>query len=248
MLLQSEALVLLSRESGENDRLITALTKEYGLLRAFARGAKKNGSRLQSASQMFCYGRFEFKRWKDALHVTDARPLTLFFGLHKSCERLALAEYCSELATELSPCEEPAPEQLRLLLNTLHYLSGGSRPLPMLKAIVELRLMCLAGYRPDLEGCRSCGAQHSPVFRLDYAQGRLLCQTCLADKKAPFPAQGTALAPQTLQALRLLCEAPLERAFRFAMPAQGYIELTRVTERYAAIQLGKRFKTLEYLD
>ena len=38
---------------GENDRLMTILTKEYGLLRAIAPGARKHKSRLGGRSALF---------------------------------------------------------------------------------------------------------------------------------------------------------------------------------------------------
>ncbi|MCL2106482.1 MAG: DNA repair protein RecO [Oscillospiraceae bacterium] len=233
MRIQTEALVLFSSETGENDRLITVLSKEHGVLRAFANHARKPSSRLQSASQPFCRGTYEFSQRKDAWTVTEARPKELFFGLAADPARLALAVYLADLARELSPREEPAPEQLRLMLNVLHFLASGRRPQPLLKAVAELRLMCLAGYAPSLE------ASGGTPYYFD----------CLAGKLTPQPNRRTMeLSPGVLEALRFLCAVPLERAFHFTMPDHALRELSGVTQRYIIEQMGRQFESLRYYE
>ncbi|MDR1464715.1 MAG: DNA repair protein RecO [Oscillospiraceae bacterium] len=233
--LQSEGLVLRERTAGENDRLVTLLTKEYGVLRAFARGARKAGSNQQSATQLFCFGKYELTRWQETYRVAEVSPTELFFGLRGQVERVALAEYFCELAEELAPQEEPAPEQLRLLLNAFHFLAGGRRPQPLLKAAVELRLMALAGYRPDLEEDGPVGG----VQYLDCAAGTL------TQRQGTYTA---ALAPGILEALRFLCTAELSKLFHFTMSDQGLRALSAVTGTYIRCQLGKQFATLRFYE
>lgn len=234
--MQSDGLVLAAKGVGEKDRLVTVLTKEQGVLRAFANGAQKPGNRLQSATQPFCYGQYEFARRKDTYTLAEAQPLELFFGLAAEPARLALAAYLAQLAQALCPQEEPAPEQLRLLLNILHFLCSGRRPQAMLKAIAELRLLTLAGFMPDLAPWES----GQPAL-LDCPGGRLL----------PY-AEGEAVPPghcflpaAAAAALAHICTQPLERAFAFSIPEEPLRALAAATQGYVRGQWGGRFEALE---
>jgi len=229
--MRTAALVLRAAEIKENDRLITALTEELGVVRAFANGAKRPKSPLHGACQPFAHGELEFARRRDTYVVTGAQARGVFFeGLAAELSRLALANYFGALCAELAPKEEPAPEHLRLILNALHFLSAGLRPQWLLKAVAELRLLCLAGYQPDLSG----GAPY-----LDCARGVL----------APDAGQGRVLLePPVREAMRFICEAPLERAFRFTLPEEGLRALSFAAQTYLYHQVGRRFEELAYWE
>jgi DNA repair protein RecO (recombination protein O) len=229
--MQSQALILRTGAIKENDRLLTALTGEYGVISAFANGAKKPKSPLHGATQCYAYGPFEFSRRRDTYVVADARAEGVFFaGLAADISRLALAGYFSALFAELSPREEPAPEHLRLAMNALHFLGAGTRPQWLLKAVVEMRLICLAGYQPDLSG---------DGLYLDCARGVL----------APEAGPGRVLLePPVREAMRFVCAAPLERAFRFTLPEEGLRALSFASQVYLRHQTGRRFEELGYWE
>ena len=228
--MQTQALVLRAAPLKENDRLITALTKEHGLLRAFANGAAKPRSPLHGASQPFAHGTLEFYTTRaNALTLKEGRAEGVFFdGLAADVTRLALANYWSALCIELCPREEPAPEQLRLMLNALHFLSTGLRPQALLKAVVELRLLCLAGYMPDLSGAGDY---------LDLRRG---------GTAASAGTDRVLLEQHVRDAMRYICTAPLERVFRPALPEGTLQALGAAAQAYLLCQTGKRFDELAY--
>jgi len=230
--MRTAALVLRTAEIKENDRLITALSEELGVVRAFANGAKKPKSPLHGACQPFAYGELELeKRRGDTYVITGAQARGVFFdGLAAELSRLALAGYFGALCAELAPKEEPAPEHLRMSLNALHFLSAGLRPQWLLKAVVELRLLCLAGYMPDLAG---------DGLYLDCEHGRL----------APGAgARRVRVTPPVKEAMRFICAAPLERAFRFTLPEEGLKALSFAAQTYLYHQTGRRFEELAYWE
>ena len=225
------ALVLRAAEIKENDRLITALTEELGVVRAFANGAKKPKSPLHGACQPFAWGELELTRRRDTYIVTGAQARGVFHeGLAAELSRLALAGYFGALCIELAPKEEPAPEHLRLAMNALHFLSAGVRSQWLLKAVMELRLLCLAGYMPDLTG-------DAPY--LDCVHGTLV----------PEAGPGRVrLAPPVRESMRFACQAPLERAFRFNLPEKELRALSFASQTYLYHQMGRRFEELAYWE
>jgi len=229
--MQTAALVLRAAEIKENDRLITALTEELGVVRAFANGARRPKSPLHGACQPFAHGELEVTRRRDTYVVTGAQARGVFHeGLASELSRLALAGYFGALCMELAPKEEPAPEHLRLAMNALHFLSAGLRPQWLIKAVMELRLLCLAGYMPDLDG-------HG--LYLDCARGVLV----------PDTGQGRVLLePPVREAVSFICQAPLERAFRFNLPEDGLRALSFASQTYLYHQTGRRFEELAYWE
>ena len=103
MQLETDGLVIAEQSIGESDRLVTVLTRDEGVVRAFAQQAKKSGSSKVSATQLFCYSRLTLYKGRDKYIIDDALPIEPFFDLRKDIERLALAQYFCELARALAP-------------------------------------------------------------------------------------------------------------------------------------------------
>jgi len=117
-----------------------------------------------------------FTQRGDTYTIKEARPEGVFFdGLAADISRLALANYCAALCVELAPQQEGASEHLRLMLNALHFLSIGTRPQHLVKSIVELRLISLAGYLPEDPSLqRICAAPLEQAFRFIMDEEALL--------------------------------------------------------------------------
>lgn len=239
MKVTTDALIVRENNNiGESDRFVTALTRECGVVRASVRGARNLKSRSSSATQLLCHARLTLYKGREKYIVDDAEPLNVFFKVREQLDKLALAQYFCELATSLAPQEEPAEEALRLLLNALHYLSEDARPLPLLKAVVELRLLCQAGYMPAVAECAGCHANKGVWF--SPLQGVLLCDTCRGTLAA------VPLSPTVLAALRHIVYAPFERCFAFSLPEEDAAALCDVAERFLLAQLGRGFNTLDF--
>ncbi len=224
----------------ESDRFVAILTRDKGLVRASARGARNAKSRFGAATQLLCYSRLSLIPSRDKYIVEDARPQEVFFSLRQDMERLSLAQYFCELALHMTPTDTPAVDHLRLLLNALHYLGEGSRDPLLIKAVVEGRLLCLEGYMPNLEGCSRCGRREDTLWGFSPVDGTLRCSSC---------GQGSASLPVTAGVLaarrHILCGA-FERAFAFSLPQADLLQLARLMERFLLAQQQRRYNTLEF--
>lgn len=240
MLLKTDGVVIREKGTGESDRYVTLLTRDYGVLHAFARGAKSLKSEKQSGTQLFAYADFTVSRGKDAFVVTEARPREVFYKLRENVEHLALAQYFCELAGLLAPEETPAEEYLRLLLNALYLLTTGKRPQPFLKAVMELRLVSISGYMPDLTGCASCGAYTDDEMFFDRREGCLYCRKC-ADHGEPLTAG-------VLAAMRHICYSEPDKVFSFTLSDNGLHKLANLTQGYMHTHLNHTFKTLQFYN
>ncbi len=237
MRMNTDALVLKVTDTGESDRLVTLLTSEYGVLRAFANRAKKINNRMHGATQSLCYGDFSVYKSRDSYIIDDAAAKEVFFGLRGDIEKLALAQYFCALAVELVPEMEPAKDYLRVILNSMHLLETGRRSNDFLKAVTELKFMVLSGFMPDLTVCPVCGREPQGDIYLNVKDGCIYCAGCGGGEK---------INATVLTAMRHVCANPIERMYSFSLPAQDEKRFANVCEKFLLLQTGKRFKALEF--
>lgn len=243
MRMDAQGLVIGEKCVGDDDRLVTVLTREKGVLRAFVQRSGKGKSGKLSASRLFTYSRFTIFEGREKYIIDDAQPIEVFFGLRKDIGRLCLAQYFCELAGALAPQDAEAGDFLRLLLNAMYFLSRGERSAGILKPAVEMRLLSLAGYMPDLTMCAGCGCYEAETMFFLPRSGKILCENCF-QPDASEPA--IRLSPGVLTGLRHTVYADFEKLFSFRLSPQGERELGEAAELYVLETLGRSFTTLEF--
>ena len=116
----TEALVIKEMNVGESDRLVTLFTRDLGIIKAFASGAKNIKSKKGAATALLTYSSFTILEKKGTYRIYEAAPIAQFFTLGSDIETLTLSQYFCELALEFAEEGKPTPELLRLILNSLH--------------------------------------------------------------------------------------------------------------------------------
>lgn len=236
----TDGLILKEQNIGEKDKLVTVLTRHNGLVRAFVRGAKSVNNRKNSSTGMFCFSKLCLYKTKESYIIDEAEPIELFFELRNDLEKLSLAQYFSELIITLVQEDEPAEDYLRLILNSLYFLAKGKMPIEQVKAITELRLMCIAGYMPNLVACDRCGEYETDTMYFDVEDGLLYCENCMSNSML-FP-----LDIGLIKALRHIAFSDFEKIYSFKMEEQALPDLSYITEKYLLSKLQRNFKTLEF--
>lgn len=244
MKVTTQGLIIREQVVGESDRLVTVLTRDEGVVRAFARRAKNLKDSKNAATGLLCYSRLNLWKGRDKYMINDAFPIEVFFGLREDILRLALAQYFCELSVELVPDGAESGDYLRLVLNALHFLSKGSRPEAQLKAIVELRMLSLSGYMPDLVCCAACGAYEAERMYFKVNRGTIYCKDCYLSKGDPF----VVLSPAALTAMRHIIYSDFEKIFSFGVSPGAQKELSAAAEAYTVHTLQKRPKTLDFYN
>ncbi len=240
MHIKTDGLVIKEQNIGEADRLVTILTRDYGLLRAFVRGAKKIKSKSLSSTQLLSYSHFTLYRTKDSYVVDTAEAIEVFFDLRNNIENLSLALYLAEASAELSPQEDNAQEFLRLLLNSLYMLCKGKKNPLLIKATLELRSLSISGYMPDLLACSQCGEFESDMMYFNLENGTILCSECGTD------ISGIKLSKGVVSAMRYIIYSEFEKVFDFNLSEDGAKSLSFVTEKYLMQQTQRPYKTLDF--
>ena len=240
MHLSTDGIIVRENIASENDKYITALTRSNGLVSAYARGVRNLKNRNASGCGLLCYSDLTFFKSRDTYKLDEAAPREVFWGLREDIVHLSLAQYFCELCLTLAPEGSEAEEYLRLMLNALAFLSKREKDPNLIKAVVELRMLTLSGYMPDLSRCAVCGEDTDDRMAFSAREGRIFCTK-------HRPGVGEILLDRTLlAAMRHIVYTDFDRLFRFSMPEKSAAALARATERFLLQQTERGYKTLDF--
>lgn len=238
----TKALVIKEMKIGESDRLVTLFSEDFGIIKAFASGANSIKSKKASATSLLTYASFTIKNKNGSLRIYEATPISIFFGAGSDIEILALSQYFCELANEFAVSGTSNEEFLRLILNSLHFLTKEKRYPPLIKAITELRVAVISGYAPDLVACDGCGKFEDAVMYFNINDGNLRCKDCPKDS-AYKPIDRTLLS-----AMRHIVYSKFQNLYSFEIPENKAKELSEITGEYITVQTDHKFSTLQFYN
>ncbi len=237
-----KGLVLRQTRYKEADLILNLLTAEAGVMTVRARGALRKGSRMAAASQALCWSEFTLFGNRGRWTANEGGTLEQFLGLREDIGQLALGTYFAELLETVCQADQPDGPALQLALNALYALSRGIYGPAHVKAVFELRLMCLEGYQPEVTCCGVCGREDMDGPMFSPASGMTHCAGC-----APGTAGASvALDEPALAALRHIVTAEPKKEFSFALQEQSLERLGRAAELFVRYQLDRNFYSLDY--
>lgn len=239
----TDGLVVREMNVGENDKLLTLLTRDFGVIKAFSSGSKKISSKKFSASSLLSYANYSFVKVGDTYKIFEAQPIKSFFDVGSDIYLLSIAQFFCELAYVVSPIEAPADEYLRLFLNSLHYLVKEMKNPELIKAITELRVAAISGYMPALVACDGCAVYEEDIMYFNLNNGKLFCENCKDGSPDLVPIDRTVLS-----AMRHIVFSEFNNIYRFEIPDDKALYLSTLTGKYISAQTEHRFKTLEFLE
>ena len=238
----TEALVIKEMNVGENDRLVTLFSKDHGIIKAFASGAKGVKSKKSAATSILTYGSFAIKNKNGSLRIYEATPIKMFFGAGDDIVVLTLAQYFCELGFNFAVNGANNTEFLRLILNSLHFLTVEKRYPPLIKAITELRTASISGYAPNLIACDNCGKFEDDIMFFDTEQAIITCSECPRENNT-IPIYRTMLS-----AMRHIVYSDFNKLYSFEIPNDKANLLSDLTSAYLVAQTDYRFKTLDFYN
>ena len=262
MLITVNGLVVRSYPSGNSDRIVHMLTEDRGRVSVVVKGALSNrkGS-VASCTQLFTYGNFELYYRNDMYWYRGGSVLTPFYELSSDVAAVALAAYLCDIAADITPEETEEANSAMLLkdlLNSLYVLSKHMRSLTMVKAVFEMRVATLMGFRPNLSRCVLCGCHDPENAYLDVVNGRIICADCQTERNRvrntgnrEDELRGQSVicpvSSSVLAAMRYVSKADPKKIFSFSMKdIEEERSLERVTETYLHNKLERDYDTLRF--
>jgi DNA repair protein RecO (recombination protein O) len=236
------AIVVRGTDWSETSRITTLFTREFGKVRALAKGGRRLKSNFDVAFDLLTVCRIMFLRKShgglDLL--TEARLEEQFPSLRTSLPSLYAGYYVAELLADGTQDYDPHPPLFDAAVETLRKLGAGSVPAAV--SAFELVWLQELGYSPRLDACAGCGVERlNPDAAALYSPsaGGVLCPRCgptFADRRG---ASGSALV-----CLRALGEAGAAAE----LPDAARAEVRGLLGHTVSCVLGRRPRLLGYVD
>lgn len=241
MLQKCEGIVIRTTDYGENNKIVTIYTREWGKIGVMARGAKKPNSRLAAITQLFTHGYFLVSRGSGLGSVQQGERISSFRSIGEDIFLTAYASYIVELTDKCTEDKKPNPFHFELLFQTLNYLNEGYDPV-ILMHIYEMKMLNSMGLYPILNQCSVCGSTDGH-FSFSVREGGFICERCLS--KDPYHFK---ISPVTVKLLRLFYYFDLSRLGSISVKEETKAELKLVITAYYEEYSGLYLKTKKFLN
>ncbi|NLB16505.1 MAG: DNA repair protein RecO [Clostridiales bacterium] len=246
-------LVLRETPVKDADKFLTVMSDNRGKISVYAYGARAWKNTIFGAAQLGVYSEMVIEQKGDFLTLKEASILDSFSNIRTDLLKSALTQYLCDLTCEVSPEEVRETGTMSLILNALFCLSKTDKDHRLIKGAFEMRLMCEAGFQPQLNICDGCGKTEIGTAYFDMENGCAICPDCYSTftPEQLYYEDGRLkpikpVSPAVLEALRYITSADGKKVFSFRIDEALFPEFSAICESYCLYQVDRKFKTLDF--
>jgi DNA repair protein RecO (recombination protein O) len=234
-LIETESLILKTYNLAEADKIVLLLTRDHGIVRGVAKGAKRLKSRFGSALEPFTVVRAAYFQ-KETLELVSIQRLDLvdsYFAAASDPAFLQKFSYLTEILVDSLPPQDPSETLYRMARACLEAAAQHPDRLDAVGFYFEVWLLKLTGYLPRWDRCSQCGSEftESEATGLTVDQ-KLICGRCR--RSSTMTTISFAERSALLDALKL---SPSDFALR-DRPV-SFRDLSEILKRIIAQSLGR---------
>ena len=235
---KTNAIVVRSKHSGENDCTLTLLSPTLGNITVIAKGVRSLKHNSRAGVMPLSYSSFVLKKIKDGLYSLQSADLVEgFYGLSEDVVLLSYGLYFADLCRMTVQNGIDGGEEVRLLLNTLYVLLKRKDAAPLIKVVYEIKLLDLFGITPDFSLLCPCG-ENGAYFSLCDGETR-----CALHRDADC----IEISPKALKLASYISGCSLKDALYCVYDMTFANELSSAFESFLEYHLGKLPQSSEYL-
>jgi DNA repair protein RecO (recombination protein O) len=180
-LFETESLVLKSYNLSEADRIVLFFTRDHGMVRGVAKGAKRLNSRFGSTLEPFSTVNLHYfhKEDRELVSVQQVELLKSCFDIASQPAFLQTFSYIADLLSAFVPPHDPNETLYRMVKACLESANDSPQTLAAIRLYFELWLLRLGGFLPDWKNCVDCEQPLSSTTSSDLtASFHILCGSC----------------------------------------------------------------------
>ncbi len=224
---------------GETSRIVTFLTKDFGLIKCIAKGSRSNKGKFGSALEPFALSNIVFylKSKQDLFLVSQADIINYFSKIRENLLENSHALVFMELLKKTLLTNEHAKDIFDLTYSFLKNSNDNRQNKDytniLAKYIIEY---CMAlGFRLNLTGCATCNTQNDKMF-FNLENGYLYCPNC----------NGDATSDSVTVNYNIIREILLSNPNNATNNTQHSLDIISAFIDYIAHHLGKHINLLSY--
>lgn len=239
----ARGIVLSAMPIGEYDKRIVLLTKEFGKITAFARGARRMNSPYMAGTRPFSFGEFTLFPGRDSYSLNGIKIENYFESLLADFDLTCLAMYFMELASYYSRENIDGSEIIRLIYATFLALLNKNIPNDLVRAVFELKMLVINGEYPETFKCVKCGRSDELLY-FDKSANGMKCTACADVKRTDL----IKTDPSCLYALQFIISSEIGKLYSFNLSDKVLLQLKKIVGDYLKTKVDAKFKSLDMLN
>jgi DNA repair protein RecO (recombination protein O) len=246
VLTRTEGIVLRTQKYGEADLIVTYLTSDRGIIKAFAKSPRKTKSRFGSSMEPLTHSKISLwgKEQASLPKITQSDIINSFHQVRDDFHDFISVSKLVEMLMALSPENIPNKRLFTFFLNILHTVKAseqGSKD--VLHLITQIRLLATIGYAPRLKGCGRCGGKGLNFYP---ASGTILCSKC-AGTPVGEGKSFVRIHDNTVRFYTHSIEWPIHISNRLKPQQVILSELSTLLDKHLTYLLSKKLQSSEFL-
>lgn len=161
-------MILKTEPVGEYDRRVVILTDQRGKISAFAKGARRQTSRLMAATNPFSFGRFKLYEGRSSYNIMEANIRNYFEELREDFVGAYYGMYFLEVADYYTRENNDELMMLKLLYQSLRALLHKKIPNTLVRCVYEIKAIVVNGEYPGVPA--GGNYQESTLYALEYIE------------------------------------------------------------------------------
>ncbi len=270
------AIVVRGTDWSETSRIATLFTREFGKVRALAKGGRRLNSNFDVAFDLLNVCEVVFLRKPNGLDLlTEARMNEQFPALRENLPALYAGYYVAELLADGTQDYDPHVPLFDAAIHTLRALGGDRQPSSLSEGKREAEPLAASqdSREETLAKTRASADSHLPaavsafelvwLHELGYSPRLDACSTCGRERLNPTtraffsPMAGGVLCPECgpvvadrrmVSGEALVALRTLNEGGEPMLPAEAWVEVRQVLGYAVSCVLGRRPRLLNYVD
>lgn len=234
--IKTKGIILVERNMGDFDKMLTMLTPGLGKISCAARGAKRFKSSLLVGSQFLCFGDYILYKTNSTYYINSCEPIEIFYNIRKDLKKLEYASFISKIIIDVTNENENSYRILQLYLNTLYMISETTKDLDFILAIFKIKLVSILGFAPNIRACVNCNKLGELEF-FSLKNNGFKCNVCGKQDTSCIH-----MSKSTMQAIKYIVMSPPKKVFSFNIGEDAAKELELIAKLYLNDKLEKDYK------
>lgn len=243
---RSNAVVIGHYSLGETDKIIVFFTRDYGKVRAVAKGAKRLKSRLAGKTEILNYGELiYFERAGKDLHLINSFDIIEpFQTIKEDLMKMAYCSYIADLIQHITSEAYSDPDIFDLMLSALYVIKFAD-DIEIIVRAFEIKLLEKMGLNPRLDLCVICASEiNDEVPKFSIQSGGVICGKCVRSGHHAFN-----LSRESLETMRKMANIPLDIIPSLTIQDSNRQEIKKVLLGFLSFHMDlKNLRSLGFLE
>ena len=236
--LKTKGIIISETSYSESSKILSVLTKDFGLISMLSKGCKNYKSKLRSCSLKLTYANFYISYKEDKLStLLEADILDSLKNIKTSLDKLGYVTYLLDLTKQVVN-QNNDNEIFDILESAILKIENGFDS-SIITNIVELKYLSFLGVNPILDRCSICGSTNN-IITVNSDCGGYLCRNCykteyITDEK-------------TIKLLRMYEYVDISKISELNINDKNKKEINKFLDDYYTKYTGLYLKSKDFLD